>query len=319
MNKILALIAMLAAFSIVDISAASPNLNPAPHTHVMPTRPLPLGALSGPLTYHGGSISVRSKFYAVFWIPPTLQTGAPTSMPTLYQNLQTGLLRNYPGHGIGNTNTQYFQIVGGVTTYVSNLPGVGLLDGLAGVYVDNAPYPASGCADSVTPGNCITKAQMETELQRVIALNGWVGGTNKLFVVYTSSGEGSCMGPGGSCSYVDWCAYHSFISTSQPVVYANMPYGDQPICNNHGQPNPNGDAAADSVANAASHEISEMITDPLFDGWYTGAYENGDLCAYIFGANTYDAGNANQQWNGIFYEFQEEWSNHAGGCVQLGP
>jgi hypothetical protein len=28
---------------------------------------------------------------------------------------------------------------------------------------------------------------------------------------------------------------------------------------------------------------------------------------------------ANEQWNGNFYEVQQQFDDHAGGCVQLGP
>jgi hypothetical protein len=43
------------------------------------------------------------------------------------------------------------------------------------------------------------------------------------------------------------------------------------------------------------------------------------LCAYQYGANTWDGGLANQMWNGRFYEIQMEYNNHAGGWTQIGP
>ena len=70
-----------------------------------------------------------------------------------------------------------------------------------------------------------------------------------------------------------------------------------------------------------SHEVSEAVTDPEPNsGWTTAAgSEIGDLCAYIYGTNSYDSGLANQEWNGHFYEVQTEWDNHKNGCVQVGP
>src|SRR5260370_4637021 len=50
-----------------------------------------------------------------------------------------------------------------------------LANGLAGVFVDNSPYPASGCTDIATPGNCITDAQIQAEIRKVIALDLRVG------------------------------------------------------------------------------------------------------------------------------------------------
>jgi hypothetical protein len=310
----------------------APNLNPTSRgrtAHIMPTvqgaRALAKArALApfagGPLVYHaGGSIMQRAKLYAIFWIPAALQNGGSTGMPVAYQNLQTRLLADYTANGIDNNNTQYYQIIG-PTTYIQNAAGVILNNGLAGFAVDNAPYPASGCFDTATPGNCITDAQIQAEIQRVMALKGWTSGPNKMFLLYTSSGEGSCFDAGGtSCAYTDYCAYHGFIGTSPPIIYANMPFGNLSVCA-AGQPSPNGDAVADSVTSTASHEITEAITDPFLNAWFTAqGYEIGDLCAYNYGTNTWDAGAANELWNGNFYEVQQEFDNHAGGCVQLGP
>jgi hypothetical protein len=312
----------------------APNLNPKSNgrtVHLMPTvqgaralaKARALAPLAGgPLVYHaGGSIMPRVKLYAIFWIPAALQNGGSTGMSVAYQNLQTRLLMDYTANGIDNNNTQYYQVIGATATYIQNAAGVGLASGLAGFTVDNAPYPASGCSDPATPGNCITDAQVQAEIQRVMALKGWTGGPNKLFLLYTSSGEGSCFDSAGtSCAYTQYCAYHSFIGTSPPVIYANMPFGNLSVCQVSGTPSPNGNAAADAVTDVASHEITEAITDPLLNAWFdSSGNEIGDICNFNYGANGWDAGAANQMWNGNFYEVQQEFDNHVGGCVQLGP
>ena len=312
----------------------APNLNPTSHghtVHIMPTvqgaralaKARALAPLSSgpPLVYHGGPIMRRTNLFAIFWIPPTLQNGGATGMSVAYQNLQTRLLMDYTANGIDNNNTQYYQVIGATATYIQNAAGVGLASGLAGFTVDNAPYPASGCSDPATPGNCITDAQVQAEIQRVMALKGWTSGPNKLFLLYTSSGEGSCFDSAGtSCAYTQYCAYHSFIGTSPPVIYANMPFGDPSVCQVSGTPSPNGNAAADAVTDVASHEITEAITDPLLNAWFdSSGNEIGDICNFNYGANGWDAGAANQMWNGNFYEVQQEFDNHVGGCVQLGP
>jgi hypothetical protein len=312
----------------------APNLNPKSNgrtVHLMPTvqgaralaKARALAPLAGgPLVYHaGGSIMPRVKLYAIFWIPAALQNGGSTGMSVAYQNLQTRLLMDYTANGIDNNNTQYYQVIGATATYIQNAAGVGLASGLAGFTVDNAPYPASGCSDPATPGNCITDAQVQAEIQRVMALKGWTGGPNKLFLLYTSSGEGSCFDSAGtSCAYTQYCAYHSFIGTSPPVIYANMPFGNLSVCQVSGTPSPNGNAAADAVTDVASHEITEAISDPLLNAWFdSSGNEIGDICNFNYGANGWDAGAANQMWNGNFYEVQQEFDNHVGGCVQLGP
>lgn len=278
-----------------------------------------MGTLSGPLLYNGGPVMTGSvTTYAIFWLPAsgTLQNGNPTSMSAHYQTVQKNLFGDYPGHGIDNNNTQYYQISGGVKSFLQNKGSLG------GSYVDTSAYPASGCNDSATPGNCITDAQIQAEIQHVMTLKGWTGAINKMFLLFTSSGEGSCFDSSStSCAYTQYCAYHSyFLSGTTPVIYGNEPYGDTTYCQVPGTPSPNGDAAADTAATAASHELTEAITDPEINAWLTAqGYEIGDLCAYNYGVNTWDSGQANEMWNGRFYELQMEYDNHTGSCLQLGP
>jgi hypothetical protein len=280
----------------------------------------------GPLVYHsGGSIMPRLNIYSIYWLPATLQNGNPAVMSAAYRTIESKLAKDYVGHGIHNNNTQYYQTIGGVTTYVS-----GLLFSTAGTgseaaaYLDTGSYPASGCTDTVTPGNCISDAQLQTEVQRVMALNGWTGGLDKIFLIYTAKGEGSCFTAAStSCAYKSsgpaYCAYHGKISTGT-VIYANIPYGNPTHCQVPGTPSPNANSAADTAATGVSHELTEAVTDPLLNAWFsTSGNEIGDLCAYNYGANPYDGALANQTWNGHFYELQQEYDNNVGGCVQVGP
>src|SRR5689334_17900844 len=41
---------------------------------------------SAPLAYHGGPVMTTATTYAILWVPPSLQTGAPTVMSAAYQN-----------------------------------------------------------------------------------------------------------------------------------------------------------------------------------------------------------------------------------------
>ena len=91
-----------------------------------------------------------------------------------------------------------------------------------------------------------------------------------------------------------FCAYHSLAASSH-VVYANMafPVYKSPTgftCGSDGSlgvvETPNGNADADTEVSPTSHEIMEAITDPdTQTGWYdSSGYENGDECAYVYGA-----------------------------------
>jgi hypothetical protein len=156
---------------------------------------------------------------------------------------------------------------------------------------------------------------------------GWTGGFNKIFVMFTSSGEGSCFDSGSSsCAYTQYCAYHSWFTLGgQTVIYANIPYGNPNGCKAAGQTTPN-DANGDLAANVQSHEIMEAATDPLLNAWFDNSgEENGDLCNFNFGSNTWGsgAGAGNHMWNGFIFEIQQQWDNHANGgtgaCVLAGP
>jgi hypothetical protein len=286
--------------------------------HVFPTvnKAPELPPDSGPLVYHGGPVlQTGVTTYAIFWVPPHLQNGGPTSLSAHYQTVQKNMLADYEKHGIDNNNTQYYQTVGTANKYIQNNGAFG------GFYLDTSAYPASGCSDTVTPGNCITDAQLQSEVTKVMGLKGWTGGLNKMFLVFTSSGEGSCFDSSSSqCAYSYYCAYHSYIGGVTPVVYGNEPFGDTSYCQVGGTPSPNNDPQADTAATAASHELTEAITDPELNAWYTSlGNEIGDLCAYNYGTNSWDSANANQMWNGRFYELQMEFDNHNGACVQVGP
>ena len=290
--------------------------------HILPTMAgaaarAEAGLALGPLVYHTGGVVMTGSVttYAIFWVPAHLQNGGATGMPAHYQTVQKNLLTDYPGHGIDNNNTQYYQI-SGATTYIQNRGSLG------GSYVDTSAYPASSCTDTFTPGNCLTDLQIQAEIQKVMGLNGWTGGLSKMFVLFTSSGEGSCFDSSStSCAYTAYCAYHGFFNIgSTPVIYSNEPYGNTSVCQSAGVPTPSGDAVADAAATSASHELTEAITDPELNAWFTSSgSEIGDLCAYNYGVNTWDSAKANQMWNGRFYELQTEYDNHAGKCVQVGP
>lgn len=272
--------------------------------------------LQGPLLYHAGGRVVYPYLvtYHIFWAPPKLQTGVGTGYSTSYPSVQVYMGAWITGHSPYDNNTQYYQTIGGVTNYIQNAGGWG------GYYVDTAPYPASGCSNSATPGNCVTDTQIRAEIQRVMTLKGWTGGYNKMFLLYTSSGEGSCFDASStSCANVQYCAYHSYFNgATTPIIYGNEPYPQLGVCT--ASTTPNNDVVADTAASIASHEINEATTDPLLNAWFDDSgNEIGDLCNFNYGANTWDGGLANQMWNGTFFELQQQWSNNKGGCVQSGP
>lgn len=273
----------------------------------------------GPLLYHtGGKIMGPTvTIYPIFWIPANLQTGKAVTLPANYEAVEVNMLYGYMGQGLGAISTQYYQTISGVTTFIQNKGGLA-----KNYYVDTTPYPASTCKDTVTPGNCITDAAIRAEVAKVAAYAGAKGGLGQIFMVFTAPGEGSCMDTTNkACSYSSYCAYHShYLSGTTNFIYANEPYGNPTYCQVSGAPSPNGDPAADAAATSASHELTEAITDPLGNAWFTSqGNEIGDLCAYQYGSVNWDGGYANQMWNGSYFLLQTEFSNHTGTCLKTGP
>jgi hypothetical protein len=318
------------SLSQMHFAAGGLNLTPTDAqghaVHIYPTPkaarallavPTPTGALN----YNGGPIMPSIGIYSIFWLGK-LQSGGTATLTSHYETVADDFAADYAGHSISSNNTQYYQ--SSPSAYVTGLSTIGSAGSYGGSYVDTDSFPASGCSDSATPGNCITDAQLQAELKKVMAKKKWTGGFNKIYLVYTGQGEGSCFdSSSSSCAYTAYCAYHGSISGKTPVIYGNMPYGDPNYCFDPGagQTSPNGDIPADAVVNVASHEVTEAITDPLLNAWWdtSNGEEIGDLCAWTFGTAGWDSGNANQMWNGRFYDLQLEYDNFTGSCVQVGP
>ena len=303
------------------------------HTaHVFPQKGAVPPAAStdhGPLLYHGGPVMTKITLFTIYWLPSKLPNGEPATMVSGYQTILNHLAADYVGHDISAITTEYYETVSGTHTYVSGLPSeVTSTGSLGGTYVDTDPYPKSVCKMPAFPGNCLDDAQLQTELLKVLKVKGWTAGLNRMYLLFTAKGLGSCMDAGGkSCSTPGsgYCAYHSHTTLNGvPVVYGNLPYAYPAGCSGTSN-SPNDNVDADTESTGLSHEVSEAITDPESSAWFTAqGNEVADLCAYNYGVNTYDGGKANQFWNGHYYEIQREFDNHLyaltlSGCTQVGP
>jgi hypothetical protein len=212
-----------------------------------------------------------------------------------------------------NTATQYYQVVGGVKTAIANKST------FAGSWTDTAAYPASGCKDGATAGNCLTDAQIQAEITRAIKAKKWAPAQTKVFFLFTSSGEGSCIGT--DCAFQVYCAYHGqYTLGGNTVNYGNIPYAGTSLAHCGDPVSPNNDIDADSAINLTSHEQMEAVTDPAGNAWYDSqGDEIADKCAWNYGTASLDGGKANESWHGHFYLVQEEWSNKGSHCVQTYP
>ena len=221
---------------------------------------------------------------------------------------------------------------------------------------DTHPLPANGCtlaaadtskiyADGSGYNACLDDNQLQTEINSVSAARGLPHNLSHIYVLYLPKAVESCFNPGQTTSLsggqactinyeptAAYCAYHSESTTS--AVYANMPFPvyQSPTgftCGSDARfpviESPNHNPDADTEISPTSHEINESITDPDTEtGWYdSSGFENGDECAYIFGATNGQAGGLyNQTIFGLHFLTQQEFSNRVfnasggtAGCV----
>ena len=292
--------------------------------HIMPRRgllPAATGAALANVTYHGGPVMVAGTHaIPIFWHPPHLQSGATVAVDPQYDPLIRRFFTDFGGHASYNIATQYFQTLGGHTRYIVNSSGL-----LRGVLVTAAYPPATGPCASNGIINCITDAQLRSEILKVIANNGLPKGLGTYYPVFTDPNENSCFNTTDCYSPVAdfgawaYCAYHSNIITlGAPVIYANMPYVHSNTTSINGcngaASHPN-DAAFDDEGSAMSHEFIESITDPEPDPGSTAWLDagTGEEIADICNQETAQVTYASHP-----YVVQKQYSKVADACLPGG-
>ena len=268
---------------------------------------------------HGGNIMPTTATYAIFWLPagnhyePTTGNAATDAAnDTRYENLLIRYFNDVGGSDIYDTATQY----NGTNGFVTNSST------FAGSTTDTNAYPHAG-----TVADPLTQQNLQDEVEAVRTAQGWPTGVNTEYFIFTGFGIQDCFSDGVTCSYNNFCAYHTWYDAGggNHVIWANMPDARSLNGTSCDDFNVNGDNYADVEINVTSHEHLEAITDPegtqttdtppvYGGGWYDNvdhfAGENGDKCAYAYGI-TNDVG-ANIYMNGHPYRVQREWSNALG-------
>jgi hypothetical protein len=314
LRKLVAVIvssAALVAAGFGFAASASAVSVPAGHVHLLLSRPAlsarqsaagvstgclstgSPGCLPVPLQYNGGPVEAAgSKNFLIFW-EPTGSTVAANYNATLQQ-----FFGDIGGSSLYGVASQYYQTNGSTNQNIANSASVG------GTWVDTRAYPSGTLQD----------ADVQNEVTKAIAANGWPTGIGDEYFVYLAKGENECMS--GSCSFSTFCAYHgNFTSGSSTILYAAMPYAGTDLAGcgiQTGAGTPNG-ADTDAEISIASHELMETVTDPMLNAWYdaTGS-EIGDKCAYTYGPTS--ANGSDIVINSHSYIVQEEFSNSGLSC-----
>ncbi len=305
---LLAALAAVGASSKLQSAHAAPNPSPQLRTTggFVPPRGQAGPAVqgSGDLINHGGPEMLTNKTYSIFWIPAG-QTVSAHYVQTINQYFQDVAADSGLSTNVYATDTQYSGILYNST--------------FGGTYTDTAAFPANYCTPYGTGASvCLSDAQLQAEIDKVITSQGWVRNSTDMFFIFTPKNVES-YDPSGGYTFRSYCAYHGV--TSSGAIYANMPYSVTSIPQYTGSCTtgqyPNGDDA-DATLNVTSHEHNEAITDFHLNAWYDSlGYEDGDKCAWDFGVVSGPAGaEYNQTINGHHYFLQREYSNDGHACLQ---
>ncbi len=275
------------------------SLGPCPQLPQFPATGVPT---MGNMAYWGGRVQVHPKVYLVFfgWGRPgafQADCGAPVR---LVEGRTVATLRCDPdGAGkrmadfvsqLGGTawagvQSQYYQVVNGVKTYISNDRNQ-----LGGIWTDDANKTSAK----------ISYRDMAVEAERAAAhfkvADKDLINSNFVIVQPQNFSDPKAKSQG-------YCAFHDLIrpdvspadykGLKPGVPYTNMPYvlANGTGC---GQNLVNAGSAGrlDGFTVALGHEIEETVTDPAagdvigstpIGGWYDplDANENGDKCSYV--------------------------------------
>jgi hypothetical protein len=240
------------------------------------------------IDYHGGPIIPGTVNLYYIWYGNWSGKSAPAILNDWGNNL---------------SNSPIYRIN---TTYADN----------AGDSVSGTTHLAGSTSVGYSHGTALADADVWSIVNDALNAGSLPSDANGVYFVLTSADVNET---GGFCtSYCGWHTAHS--RNGADIKYAFI--GDAARCNGScgSGPSPNNDVSGDSMASIMFHELSESVSDPLLNAWYSASGgENGDLCAWKFGT-TYKAANganANVHLGNRDYLLQEMWLNANGGSCQL--
>jgi hypothetical protein len=226
------------------------------------------------MTYHGGVVMPTSTIKAIFW---------GTSWGTYTGDKITGINSFYTGFNNSNyakTSDEYKDssgtAVGPSSTYQGNI-------------IDTSAASGGGSTSAI-----LAEVQKQVNAGNIkLDASG-----NSYIPVYTDLPRG----------HAGYCAWHSAGTINGTRVEFGFFWkldGDAG-CDPQDTTTTHSEGLA-AIANVSAHELSEARTDPASPGaWYDShGAENGDKCAWTFGAPTVTFS------NGSKWKLQGEWSNAA--------
>ena len=260
-------------------------------------------ATNNGIDYHGGTVMNTVDVYTIFY------GNWSTKSTPQSKTIITNFLSSIGGTGYFNINSTYYDSYGNV------VPNHVVLAGSVNV----TSYSTS---------------LSDNDVANVVASEIGSGALpydpNGIYFVLTSSDVQETSG--FLSSYCGWHTYYTSGSQDVKFSFVGDPSRGMRACSAQSTHSPNGDPAADAMVSVIAHELSETVSDPHLDAWYqtsTGS-ENGDLCAWNFGAystltsgaNAGAAYNVTWTYGGTTYNYliQQMWLNaNGGGCYLSYP
>jgi phosphate-induced protein 1 len=269
------------------------------------------------ILWHGGPVlEGKVPIYVIYY---------GTGFPATTQTIVNAFLEGLGGTDQYNVNKTYCELqttdcadespstaISGALDYPLNLHHVFLDSGSQGTQISSPRVPKilQYALASATPGHLPTD-------------------DGAVYILITAPN----VNVPGFCT--SFCAYHTLstsIVSGHTIHYAFVPEPGSKctVCDGnfavyHEADTPNDDPGADEMVDSLVHEISETVTDPNLNAWYTSSgAENGDLCNYNYASpsltTTTVEGNTvhyNATWNGFKYLIQRIWENRAlpQGCA----
>lgn len=268
------------------------------------------GSSSPQILWHGGPVLGTTgsvTLYVIYY---------GTNWPSTTQPLIDAFLGGLSGTSQFNVNKTYCE-KNTTSCSGSDLP----FEGLLGYSVD----PAHVFRDATVQGNTVNSSAISKILQyALVTAPGHLPlDSNGIYMLIT---DPTINVPGFGTSF---CAYHTRSNVAgTDIKWALIPEPSSKgaSCDGNfanGQTvTPNGDAGADEMIDSIMHELSETVTDPDLNAWYTSnGAEDGDLCNYNYGtwASLQEAPNGakfNAAWGGKNWLIQLIWKNTATpGCA----
>jgi hypothetical protein len=248
------------------------------------------------IIYHGGPVILGTVHIYNIWYGNWSGNSAPTILDYFASHIG--------GSSYWNMFTTYYQISGGVKTFMSNSVS------LAGEYFDS--YSQGSNLDDNGVFAVVTNA-----------INGGhlPSDTHGIYFVLTSSDVNETT---GFCTV--YCGWHTFGTINGADIkfsFVGNPDRCPSACEFIAGNAPNGNAGADGMASIIAHEMAESATDPDLNAWYfSNGNENGDQCAWTFGTTfSCNGGTANINLGSRCYLIQRDWKNtgSTSACVMHYP